>query len=191
MPLFPASGLLWNDYWFHSDAVVILVFGKSTGFLFLALRVRLFHRCIRPEFGAKWWLARLIVLGVSVEVVCYGSYSLCVYPSHFTPLFPPSARRLTRIQLPLATQDNRREHLQSYVKRGCEGAFAPMAATHSIKGSLPRRRVKPWAISVPGQRPAQNGQAKNFRSESRLLAQARKRPCCQHSNLKIITSRQC
>ena len=44
-------GLLWNEYRFHSDAVVILVSGKSTGFLFLALRLRLLHRCIWPEFG--------------------------------------------------------------------------------------------------------------------------------------------
>jgi hypothetical protein len=30
-----------------------------------------------------------------------------VYPAHFTPLFPSSARGLTRIHLPIATQDNR------------------------------------------------------------------------------------
>jgi hypothetical protein len=47
----PVSELLWNDYRFHSDALAILVSGKSTGFLFLALRLRLFHRCIRPELG--------------------------------------------------------------------------------------------------------------------------------------------
>src|SRR3984893_12518130 len=83
------SGLLWNENWFRSDAVVIFVSRKSTGFLSLALRVRFFHRCIRPEFGVYWWLARQVALGVSVDVVRYWSHSLCSYQVHFCRSFRP------------------------------------------------------------------------------------------------------